>query len=67
LAELRCPTQVIWTDHNPSKSYEVIKKAIDQIPDPDVVLVENAGHWPQFEQPEAVNQAMLAFLGRGDQ
>jgi 2-hydroxy-6-oxonona-2,4-dienedioate hydrolase len=66
LAELRCPTQVIWTDHNPSKSYEVIKKAIDQIPDPDVVLIENAGHWPQFEQPDAVNRAMLDFLGRGD-
>ena len=35
-------------------------------PDPDVVLIENAGHWPQFEQPDAVNRAMLDFLGRGD-
>ncbi len=24
--------------------------------------VENAGHWPQQENPEAVNQALLGFL-----
>ena len=33
-------------------------------PDLEVVLVDDAGHWVQQEQPGPVNAALLAFLGR---
>jgi 2-hydroxy-6-oxonona-2,4-dienedioate hydrolase len=62
LAGLRVPTQVLWTDHNPGKPLEVIKPAIDLIPNVEFHLVENAAHWPQFEQPDVVNGHMRNFL-----
>jgi pimeloyl-ACP methyl ester carboxylesterase len=34
------------------------------IPDAELVVVENAGHLPTLEQPEAVTRAMTAWLAR---
>lgn len=64
LAKLTCPTLVLWSDHNPGKPFDVIKPAIDLIPDAEVHVIENAAHWPQFEQPDEVNRYMIDFLGR---
>jgi len=65
LAGLRVPTQVLWTDHNPGKPLDVIRPAIDLIPRVEFHLVENAAHWPQFEQPEVVNGYLRKFLVAG--
>lgn len=64
LAKVSCPTQVIWSDHNPGKPYEKMRPAFDKLPDVEVHLVKNAGHWPQFEQADDVNRLMLDFLSR---
>lgn len=64
LANLVVPTQVIWSDHNPGKPYEKMKPAIDLIPGVEVHIVRDAGHWPQFEQADAVNRLMIDFLTR---
>jgi pimeloyl-ACP methyl ester carboxylesterase len=64
LAQIKCPTLVIWTDHNPGKSFEAVKPAIDSIPDAEVHLLEGAGHWPQWEKPDEVNARMIDFLSR---
>ena len=32
------------------------------VPDPDVVLLPDVGHYPQVEAPEAVLAAFLAFV-----
>jgi pimeloyl-ACP methyl ester carboxylesterase len=64
LAHITCPTLVIWTDHNPGKSFDAIKPAIDAIPDAEVHLLEGAGHWPQWEKPDEVNTRMIQFLSR---
>jgi pimeloyl-ACP methyl ester carboxylesterase len=62
LAEIAVPTQVLWTDHNPGKPLSVIRPAIDLIPGVEFHLIENAAHWPQFEQPDLVNGYMRKFL-----
>jgi 2-hydroxy-6-oxonona-2,4-dienedioate hydrolase len=62
LPELSCPTLVLWSDHNPGKPYERVKPAIDSIPDVKVHIIGSAAHWPQFEQPDEVNQHMVEFL-----
>jgi pimeloyl-ACP methyl ester carboxylesterase len=62
LPEISCPTLVLWSDHNPGKPYERVKPAIDSIPDVEVHVVADAAHWPQFEQPQIVNQHMIDFL-----
>jgi 2-hydroxy-6-oxonona-2,4-dienedioate hydrolase len=65
MAEIRRPTLVLWSDHNPGKPFEVIKPAIDLIPEAEVHIIKDAAHWPQFEQPAAVNGLMIDFLTRG--
>ena len=64
MAEIRRPTLVLWSDHNPGKPFDVIKPAIDLIPDAEVHIIKDAAHWPQFEQPEVVNGLMIDFLTR---
>ena len=64
MAKVQRPTLVLWSDHNPGKPFNVIKPAIDLIPDAEVHIVENAAHWPQFEQPDTVNRLMIDFLTR---
>ena len=64
MAEISRPTLVLWSDHNPGKPFDVIKPAIDLIPDAEVHIIKDAAHWPQFEQPEAVNGLMIDFLTR---
>ena len=62
LPEISCPTLVLWSDHNPGKPYERVKHAIDSIPGVAVRVIADAAHWPQFEQPDAVNRHMIEFL-----
>jgi 2-hydroxy-6-oxonona-2,4-dienedioate hydrolase len=64
LANIACPALVVWTDHNPGKSYEAVKPAIDAIPVHELHLLENAAHWPQWEKPDEVNALMIDFLRR---
>lgn len=64
MAEITRPTLVLWSDHNPGKPFDVIKPAIDLIPDAEVHIIKDAAHWPQFEQPEVVNGLMIDFLTR---
>lgn len=64
MAQISRPTLVLWSDHNPGKPYDVIKPAIDLIPDAEVHIIKDAAHWPQFEQPDAVNGLMIDFLTR---
>jgi len=65
MAEISRPTLVLWSDHNPGKPFDVIKPAIDLIPDAEVHIIKDAAHWPQFEQPDMVNGLMRQFLLRG--
>lgn len=64
MAEIKCPTLVMWSDHNPGKPFEVIKPAIDLIPNAEVHVIKDSAHWPQFEQPDRVNSLMIDFLTR---
>ncbi|KRA31103.1 MULTISPECIES: alpha/beta fold hydrolase [unclassified Nocardioides] len=64
LAKLQCPALVVWTDHNPGKSFAAVKPAIDAIPEREVHLLKGAGHWPQWEKFDEVNELMTEFLKR---
>jgi 2-hydroxy-6-oxonona-2,4-dienedioate hydrolase len=65
MADVRCPTLVLWSDHNPGKPFDVIKPAIDLIPAVEVHVIVDAAHWPQFEQADEVNRLMINFLEDG--
>lgn len=63
LAAITAPTLVVWTSDDPSGPAKAGLEMADKIPAGRFELITDAGHWPQFEQPEQFNKTVLAFLG----
>lgn len=62
LSRISAPTLVLWTDHNPFHGVDAAKRLCEVIPNARLAIVENAGHWPQWEDPEAHDRAVMEFL-----
>ncbi|MCQ1948889.1 alpha/beta fold hydrolase [Arthrobacter sp. zg-Y859] len=63
-AALTVPTLLVWTDHEPSGGIETGERFAAAIPDGELLVIRNAAHWPQWEDPEAFNECALDFLAR---
>lgn len=63
-AAIPVPALLVWTDHEPSGGPEVGRELAESIPDGELLLIENAAHWPQWEDPQTFNDAALDFLAR---
>jgi len=61
-ASITQPTLVLWTTKDPTADVSVGKKIADLIPNSQFVVMENCGHWPQFEDAEIFNDIHLRFL-----
>jgi 3-oxoadipate enol-lactonase len=64
LSEIKCPVQIIVGDKDvgtPVAMSEAIHKAI---PGSELVVIPDASHLSNLEQPSAFNAALLKFLGR---
>ncbi len=59
---LQCPTLVLWTDHNRGQPPEMGEYLAGLIPGAQFRLIPNAGHWPQWEQPEEHDRVVTEFL-----
>lgn len=66
LARIACPTLILWTRQNPTMPWEVGKQASEIIPGAQFYLMEDAGHWPQFEKPDEFHDVVLPFLARAN-
>jgi 2-hydroxy-6-oxonona-2,4-dienedioate hydrolase/2-hydroxy-6-oxo-6-(2'-carboxyphenyl)-hexa-2,4-dienoate hydrolase len=62
LARTSIPVLIVWTDKNPTTPASVAERASKIVPNARYELIEDAGHWPQFEQPEAFNRIVIDFL-----
>jgi 2-hydroxy-6-oxonona-2,4-dienedioate hydrolase len=62
LARVRVPMMFLWTDHNPSQQVVTAKKAMTYVPDAEWALMEDSGHWPQWEHPERFNTIVRTYL-----
>ena len=63
--ELRNTTHeslVLWTVHDPTAPTSVADTMAELIPNSKKVVLEGAGHWPQWEVVEAFNQVHIDFL-----
>ena len=58
------PTLFVWGMKDPVISPAYLDKFVSGFPHSTVVKLETSGHFPQEEQPEAVVEAMRAFLGK---
>ena len=63
-ADIPVPALLVWTDHEPTGGVETGETLAAAIPDGEFVLIRNAAHWPQWEDPTTFNKKALDFLTR---
>lgn len=65
LRSIQAPTLVIWTTKDPSGPVDEGRRMAGLIPNSIFAVIEDAGHWPQYEQAEIFNRLHLDFLLSG--
>jgi len=56
------PTLVVWTSHDPTATPEEGRQIASMIPDSRYVVMNQCGHWPQYEDADEFNRLHLDFL-----
>jgi pimeloyl-ACP methyl ester carboxylesterase len=64
LQKATIPLRVIDGAVDPVSGAHMAERYRELVPDPDVVLLEDVGHYPQVEAPDAVLAAYLEFVNR---
>ncbi|AGT32694.1 hypothetical protein M493_12235 [Geobacillus genomosp. 3] len=63
--KIQCPTLLLWTDHDPTGTIDEALILKEWIPDSQLHVIKDAGHWPQWEKPEEFNEVHRKFLKEG--
>ncbi len=63
LAQLDTPTLIIWGAEDNTVPLRDSGVVADEWPSADLRILPLAGHWPQFEAPEATRRIVAAYLG----
>ncbi|MDB5840117.1 MAG: hypothetical protein JWQ23_2069 [Herminiimonas sp.] len=61
-ARIKAPTLVLWTSHDPTATVKQGRWIASQIPGALFTVMEDCGHWPQFEDTPTFDRIHLAFL-----
>jgi 3-oxoadipate enol-lactonase len=64
LCEIRCPIQVIVGEQDVGTPVAMSRAIHEAAPGSELVILPNASHLSNLEQPEAFNRALLDFLAR---
>lgn len=64
-SRIAAPTLVLWTSHDPTATVEEGREIATMIPNSRFAVIQDCGHWPQFEAPEEFNGIHLSFLQEG--
>ena len=62
LNAIAVPTLLVWSAADPMAGMDVGHWTRDNIPDCEFLLMENSGHWPQFEEADKFNREHIRFL-----
>jgi 2-hydroxy-6-oxonona-2,4-dienedioate hydrolase len=62
LARIQAPALVLWTTKDPSGPVDEAQRIASLIPNARLAVMDNCGHWPQYEDPETFNKIHLDFL-----
>ncbi|MGQ3675151.1 alpha/beta fold hydrolase [Xanthobacter sp. TB0139] len=65
LGRITAETLVLWTTHDPTASVEVGQRLSHLVKGSKFVVMENCGHWPQYEDPETFDRIHINFLLNG--
>ncbi len=61
---IRAPTLIVWTSDDPTGDLPEGELLAGWIPGARLVVIDGAGHWPQWERPEAFDALHVEFLAR---
>jgi pimeloyl-ACP methyl ester carboxylesterase len=64
LIDSRVPRRLICGAADPVSGAHLAERYRELVPDPDVVLLDGVGHYPQLEDPDHVLDAYFAFRAR---
>jgi 2-hydroxy-6-oxonona-2,4-dienedioate hydrolase len=59
---IAAPTLVVWTSHDPTATPQEGRQIADMISNSKYVVMNECGHWPQYENPKEFNRIHLEFL-----
>jgi 2-hydroxy-6-oxonona-2,4-dienedioate hydrolase len=59
---IKAPTLLLWTDHDPTGGLDEAQLLLDWLPDARLHVIEDAGHWPQWEKPDEYLRVHRQFL-----
>ena len=59
---IAAPTLVLWTSHDPSADVSEGRRIAEMIPGARFEVMQDCGHWPQFEDAATFNRLHLDFL-----
>lgn len=59
---ISAPSLVVWTSHDPTATPEEGKQISEMIPGAQYVVMNECGHWPQFEDADEFNRLHINFL-----
>src|ERR1700722_1914824 len=65
LRTITAPMLVLWTEHNPSAAVAEAESAMNYLPNAELKVMKDAGHWPQWEHPEEFDEIVREYLLRG--
>ncbi len=59
---IKAPSLVVWTSHDPTATPEEGRQISAMIPGAQYVVMNECGHWPQFEDADEFNRLHINFL-----
>jgi 2-hydroxy-6-oxonona-2,4-dienedioate hydrolase len=62
LNSIKAPTRVVWGAENPFGDVPEARAMSEAIPDSELAIYPECGHWPQHEHADRFNKETLAFL-----
>jgi 2-hydroxy-6-oxonona-2,4-dienedioate hydrolase len=62
LRKIEAPAMVLWTTKDPSGPVDEGRRISELIPNGQLAVMENCGHWPQYEDTPTFNKLHLDFL-----
>jgi 3-oxoadipate enol-lactonase len=64
LHEIRCPVQIIVGEQDAGTPVAMSKAMQEAAPGSELVILPDASHLSNLQQPEAFNRALMDFLAR---
>ena len=62
VGKITAPVLLLWTDHDPTGGLDEAQMLLDWLPEARLHVIEDAGHWPQWEKPDEFLRVHRDFL-----